>query len=94
MDFIYKFMIITLSVVGLTLAALEKHNEKVEDELDIGDLAISEKTGTSIQSKAFSISGLTDCSNMTFSKVMDHWNSGNIIDQEVSKLYNNYLNFT
>ncbi|XP_057307990.1 RRP12-like protein [Hydractinia symbiolongicarpus] len=70
------------SQTGLTLAALEKHNEKVEDELDIGDLAISEKTGTSVQSKAFSIGGLTDCSNMTFSKVMDHWNSGNIIDQE------------
>ena len=47
------------------------------------DLAISETTATTKKSKAFSISGLTDCSNMTFNKVMDKWKSTDSMDQEV-----------
>ncbi|XP_047128483.2 RRP12-like protein isoform X1 [Hydra vulgaris] len=64
---------------GLTLQALEKHDEEIED---FGDLAISEKTAESTKSTAFSISGLTDCSNITFSAVLDKWHSPNSLDQE------------
>ena len=74
------------STVGLTLAALEKHNEIIED---FDDLAVSETTGVSSKSKAFSISGLTDCSNMTFNKVLDRWNSPDALDREVGS--RNYL---
>ncbi|XP_066913339.1 RRP12-like protein [Clytia hemisphaerica] len=67
---------------GLTLAALQKHNEDIEEDLHMEDLAISETTATTKKSKALSISGLTDCSNMTFNRVMDKWKSTDSLDQE------------
>ena len=71
------------NVLGLTLAALQKHNEDIEEDLHMEDLAISETTASTKKSKAFSISGLTDCSNMTFNKVMNKWKSTDSLDQEV-----------
>ena len=71
------------NVLGLTLAALQKHNEDIEEDLHMEDLAISETTASIKKSKAFSISGLTDCSNMTFNKVMNKWKSTDSLDQEV-----------
>ena len=59
----------------------------MEDEetfSEFGGLAISEITGVTSKSKAFSISGLTDCSNITFHKVLDKWNSPLQSDKEVS----------
>jgi len=72
-------------VSGLTVNALGKHNEQMEDEetfSEFGGLAISEITGVTSKSKAFSISGLTDCSNITFHKVLDKWNSPLQSDKE------------
>lgn len=69
---------------GLTQSALEEHNEKIEEDAisEMGGLAISDTTGVTRKSKAFSISGLTDCSNMTFNKVIDKWNSNVDSDKE------------
>lgn len=67
---------------GLTVAALQKHNDDIEEDLHMEDLAISETTAETRKSKAFSISGLTDCSNITFNRVLDKWNSTDSLDQE------------
>ena len=72
---------------GLTHAAIQKHNEDIDDDLNMEDLAISETSGVTKKSKAFSISGLTDCTNLTFHKVLNKWNSSDKLDQEVWFLF-------
>lgn len=67
---------------GLTIEALEKHDEAVDDEISMGGLTLSDTSGVSTKSKAFSISGLTDCSNISFHHVMKSWSSTNSMDQE------------
>eukprot|EP00112_Aurelia_sp_Birch-Aquarium-sp1_P019872 Seg500.2 transcript_id=Seg500.2/GoldUCD/mRNA.D3Y31 product="RRP12-like protein" protein_id=Seg500.2/GoldUCD/D3Y31 len=58
---------------GLTAAALSKHNNEFEsDDEIITDASQANSTGSSVP---FSISGLTDCSNMTFQKVHKLWTS-------------------
>jgi len=80
---IWEINIRPLLFIGLTLAALQKHNEDIEEDLHMEDLAISESSAVTKKSKAFSISGLTDCSNITFNKVLDKWRSTDALDQEV-----------
>jgi len=70
---------------GLTIGALQKHDEAIEDEIeDFSELALSDKESVSTKksTKAFSISGLTDCTNITFNKVWEKMNSTNSLDQE------------
>ena len=66
------------------MQALEKHNEEIEE---FNDLALSEKSAKSTKSTAFSISGLTDCSNITFSGVLEKWHSPDVLDREVDQIY-------
>ena len=70
--------------LGLTIAALEKHDEALDDEISLCGLTLSDQSAVSAKSKAFSISGLTDCSNITFHNVLNKWSSSNSLDQEVS----------
>ena len=60
-------------LIGLTAAALSKHNDEFgsDDEIII-DASQANSTASSLP---FSISGLTDCSNMTFQKVHKLWTS-------------------
>lgn len=68
---------------GLTVEALEKHEEAMDDEISLTGLTISDKSSAvSAKSKAFSISGLTDCSNLSFYNVLNKWSSTNALDQE------------
>ncbi|XP_065071238.1 RRP12-like protein [Rhopilema esculentum] len=58
---------------GLTAAALSRH----QDELSVEDEIMSDKgmPSSKASSSKFSISGLTDCSNLTFEKVHKLWYS-------------------
>jgi len=71
---------------GLTVEALKRHDEVLDDEISMGGLTLGETTtsGTEVstKSKAFSIGGLTDCSNITFHKVLNKWTSKDALDQE------------
>lgn len=63
----------SIALLGLTAAALSKHNNEFEsDDEIITDVSQANSTGSSVP---FSISGLTDCSNMTFQKVHKLWTS-------------------
>lgn len=70
--------------IGLTVDALKQHDENLDDDLGFHDLAISDQSSAlSTTSKAFSISGLTDCTNLTFHNVWNKMNSSSTLDQEV-----------
>ena len=69
---------------SLTVEALAKHDERVDDEDVLEDDDVETiKTGKSLAT--VSISGLTDCSNPTFSGVLKRfWQSPGANHQEVS----------
>lgn len=57
---------------NLTVEALARHAEKQDEE---GDVELKEEEGFSMKSGAFSVSGLTDCSNPVFAAVRRFWDS-------------------
>ena len=61
---------------NLTVEALARHEEKQDDE---GDVELKEEDGVTVKSgetfAAFSIGGLTDCSNPVFASVKRFWDS-------------------
>ena len=57
---------------NLTVEALARHAEKQDEE---GDVELKEEEGFSMKSSAFSVSGLTDCSNPVFAAVRRFWDS-------------------
>ena len=74
---------VVVAVAGLTASALAKHDEDLansddDDDVDVkDDDYFSERTQSTVTraSNVSSISGLTDCSNMTFQKVQKLWAS-------------------
>lgn len=70
---------------NLTVEALAKHEERHDDD---GDVELKEDEGFSVKSGqtfgAFSISGLTDCSNPVFATVKRFWDSPSSQHKEVS----------
>merc|ERR1711962_126480 len=66
------------------MEALKKHDDALDDEISLGGLSLGDTSGSEVsaKSKAFSIGGLTDCSNITFHKVLDKWSSKDALDQE------------
>jgi len=68
---------------GLTIQALKKHDEILDDEISLGGLTLGDGLSEATsKSKAFSIGGLTDCSNVTFHNVLNKWSSTDALDQE------------
>lgn len=69
---------------NLTVEALAKHEERHDDD---GDVELKEDEGFSVKSGqtfgAFSISGLTDCSNPVFATVKRFWDSPSSQHKEV-----------
>ena len=74
----------------LTVDALKLHNDLQVGPLDVSDrrgarmeedddLAFTEKTSGTF------LSGLSDCSNLTFSKVQRYWESNSAPHKEVNK---------
>lgn len=69
---------------SLTVEALAKHDERVEDEDVVLEDADAETANTGKSLATVSISGLTDCSNPTFSGVLKRfWHSPGANHQEV-----------
>ena len=72
---------------NLTVEALAKHAEKQDEE---GDVELKDDEGFSVKSGqtfgAFSVSGLTDCSNPVFATVRRLWDSPSSQHKEVSDL--------
>ena len=70
---------------NLTAEALAKHVQKHDDE---GDVELQDEEGISVKSGqtfgAFSVSGLTDCSNPVFASVKRFWDSPSSQHKEVS----------
>ena len=70
---------------NLTVDALARHEEKHDEE---GDFALKDEEGLSVKSGqtfgAFSVSGLTDCSNPAFATVRRFWDSPSSQHKEVS----------
>ncbi|KAJ7336526.1 pre-rRNA processing protein [Desmophyllum pertusum] len=69
---------------NLTAEALAKHVQKHDDE---GDVELQDEEGISVKSGqtfgAFSVSGLTDCSNPVFASVKRFWDSPSSQHKEV-----------
>ena len=66
---------------SLTVEALAKHNENIDDE----DIVLDDAETAGRSMATVSISGLTDCSNPTFSGVLKRfWQSPGANHQEVS----------
>ena len=66
---------------SLTVEALAKHNENIDDE----DIVLDDVETAGRSMATVSISGLTDCSNPTFSGVLKRfWQSPGANHQEVS----------
>ena len=66
---------------SLTVEALAKHNENIDDE----DIVLDDVETAGRSMATVSISGLTDCSNPTFSGVLKRfWQSAGANHQEVS----------
>ena len=70
---------------NLTVEALAKHQDKHDEE---GDVELKDDEGFSVKSgqtfSAFSVSGLTDCSNPVFATVKRFWDSPSSQHKEVS----------
>ena len=72
---------------NLTVDALARHEEKHDEEDDVelkDDEGLSVKSGQTFG--AFSVSGLTDCSNPVFATVRRFWDSPSSQHKEVSEL--------
>lgn len=72
---------------NLTVDALARHEEKHDEE---GDVELKDEERLSVKSGqtfgAFSVSGLTDCSNPVFATVRRFWDSPSSQHKEVSSL--------
>ena len=70
---------------NLTVNALARHDEKHDEE---GDVELKDEEGLNVKSGqtfgAFSVSGLTDCSNPVFATVRRFWDSPSSQHKEVS----------
>jgi len=70
---------------NLTVEAVARHAEKQDEE---GDVELKDEEGFSVKSGqtfgAFSVSGLTDCSNPVFATVRRFWDSPSSQHKEVS----------
>ena len=72
---------------NLTVHALARHEEKHDEEDDVelkDEERLSVKSGQTFG--AFSVSGLTDCSNPVFATVRRFWDSPSSQHKEVSEL--------
>ena len=71
---------------NLTVDALARHEEKHDQE---DDIELKDEEGLSVKSGqtfgAFSVSGLTDCSNPVFATVRRFWDSPSSQHKEVSE---------
>lgn len=71
---------------NLTVDALARHEEKHDEE---DDVELKDEEGLSVKSGqtfgAFSVSGLTDCSNPVFATVRRFWDSPSSQHKEVSE---------
>jgi hypothetical protein len=68
---------------SLTVEALAKHNDNIDDE----DIVLDDAETTRRSMATVSISGLTDCSNPTFSGVLKRfWQSPGANHQEVRSI--------